>query len=337
MSCRRLRRSKAIAVISCVAALMSAPSARADVFTVRPALTAAATDSQTNLVFFGSSRVQNGFDPEVFDFAMAESGVDDTHSYNVGLPDEVLAEIIIDVERFFILRPKGIKYVLFEPNLGGLAFFAPNTQRSIKLFSLHGAYLVNQMMSGRLQRAMDTTEPDYALRALTLLAQHYTGLSWTPPEKEYAPWYPPRGHPREPRENGSLKDDEAYAEGVRNIETFKPQPEDITDAQVRLVLSLARHIRAHGAIPVIVTTPQYVNFWLTHDLVAKITKVCGDRDPLVLDFTSPTRYPALWDQRNRMDDDHLNIRGAGVYSQLLAHELARALRAPHDRDHFCSF
>ena len=130
--------------------------------------------------------------------------------------------------------------------------------------------------------------------------------------------------------------DDAYTQRLREIETFRPSPDNVTDAQVRLVLSLANYIRAQGAVPVIVTTPQY-NPFLMKDVVAKIAKVCGDRDPLVLDFTSPTKYPALWDPRNRMDDDHLNIRGAGIYSRLLAEELARTLHAPHDPSRYCSF
>lgn len=332
---RLSRLLKAVALTLCIAALMHAPSARADEFSARPALTAAANDPRTNLVFFGSSRVQNGFDPEVFDAAMAESGIKRIHSYNLGWPDEVLPETITDVERFFAMRRKGIKYVLFEPNLGAQAFLLPNTKRAIRLFSLHGAHLVNQMISPRLLQLMGISYLDYAWRVSILLAQHYTGLSSAPPE--YTPWFPPRGHPHEPVENGSMVADAAYAERERNIETFKPQPEVITDAQAHLVLSLARYIRAHGAVPVIVTTPQYANFFLTQDLVAKITKVCRDRDPPVLDFTSPTKYPELWDLRNRMNDDHLNIRGAGIYSRLLAQELARRLRAPHHPGRFCSF
>ncbi|MFZ2005605.1 MAG: hypothetical protein WAV02_11000 [Stellaceae bacterium] len=335
MFSRLSRRFKPIALISCIAALLSAPLARADICTQRPAIAAAAKDPATNLVFFGSSRVQNGFDPEVFDAAMAEAGVDGIHSYNIGWPDEVFAETIVHVECLFTARPKGIKYVLFEPNLGAGEFLLPNTRRAIALFSLHGAYLVNQMMSPYVLRAMSITGFNYARRALILLAQHYTGLSWTPPD--YIPWYPPRGHPLGPRENGSLKADDAYAERLRDIEAYKPQPEHTTDAQARLVLSLARYIQAHGAVPVIVTTPQYINFWLTHDLAAKIAQLCGERDPPVLDFTSPTQYAALWDPQNRMDDDHLNIRGAGIYSQLLAQELARTLREPHDPGHLCSF
>src|SRR5579872_3085954 len=298
MFSRLSRCFKAIAFVSCAAAPMNAPSAWADVFAARPALTAAANDPETNLVFIGSSRVQNGFDPEVFDAAMAESGFDGINSYDLGWSDEVLVETITEVERLFSMRPKGIKYVLFEPNLGGQEFFLPNTQRAIRLFSLHGAYLVSQMLSPYLRQAMGVSNLSYAWRVLALLAQHYTNLSWAPPE--YAPWYPPRGHPHEALQNGSMVADDAYAKSLRSIETFKPRPEDITDAQVRLVLSLASYIRAHGAVPVIVTTPQYVNFYLTHDLVAKIAEVCGDRDPPVLDFTSPAKYPELWDSRNRM-------------------------------------
>lgn len=333
MSSRLLRHFKAIALISSVAALMNVPAARADVCTERPAIAAAANDLATNLVFFGSSRVQNGFDPEVFDAAMTDAGVEGIHSYNIGWPDEVFAEIITHVKCLFALQPKGIKYVLFEPNFTAEAFLLPNTQRAINLFSLNGAYLVNQMMSPYLRRAMGITDSDYVWRALILLVQHYTGLSRTP--AEYIPWYLPRGHPVGPRENGSLKPDDAYAVRLRDIEAYKPQLDHINDTQVRLILSLARYIRAHGAVPVIVTTPQYGNFDMIHDLLTRIAQVCGESDPPVLDFTSPTKYPVLWEPRNRMDDDHLNIRGAGIYSQLLAQELARTLRAPHG--HFCGF
>lgn len=323
----------ASALFSCIAAVMDAPSAQTPVFT-RPAIVAATNESQANLVFFGSSRVQNGFDPEVFDAAMAAAGDPGVHSYNLGRSDEVLPEIIVDAERFFRLRPKGTKYVLFEPNLTGEAYLVPNTRRAVELFSLHGVRLVNRMMSPYLLTQVGISGFEYARRAVLLLAQHYSGLVWAPPE--YDPWFPPRGHPHSLYENGSLKPETDYADHLRAIDAYKPEPANITMDEVRLALSLARFIRGQGAVPIIVATPQY-NPFVTKDFLAKLAQVCGDRGPAVLDFTSPAKYSTLFDPENRMDTDHLNIRGAGIYSQLLAQELARTLDASHDPRHFCGF
>src|SRR5258708_22095255 len=76
-------------------------------------------DPSANTVFFGSSRVESGVIPDVFDQAMHEFGFVGIHSYNVAQPDKLIVESFADAEVLLDLRPRDIKFVFFEPNLLG--------------------------------------------------------------------------------------------------------------------------------------------------------------------------------------------------------------------------
>jgi len=53
------------------------------------------------------------------------------------------------------------------------------------------------------------------------------------------------------------------------------------------------------------------------------------RNALLLDFSDPRKYPALFESRHRLDADHLNVAGAEIFTQLVAEEWAAAvLRDP---------
>jgi len=45
----------------------------------------------------------------------------------------------------------------------------------------------------------------------------------------------------------------------------------------------------------------------------------------VLDFSDPNAYPELFDRADRRDPSHLDVRGAELYSRLLARQLAARL------------
>ncbi|HYR58774.1 MAG TPA: hypothetical protein VEO95_09105 [Chthoniobacteraceae bacterium] len=51
------------------------------------------------------------------------------------------------------------------------------------------------------------------------------------------------------------------------------------------------------------------------------------RKTIVLDFDDPVRFPELYENRNRLDRDHLNTAGAEVFTRLLAEHWVAAVKA----------
>ena len=48
---------------------------------------------------------------------------------------------------------------------------------------------------------------------------------------------------------------------------------------------------------------------------------------MVLDLNDPVRFPELYENRYRLDTDHLNTAGADVFTRLLAEQWSAAVKA----------
>lgn len=291
----------------------------------------AVAELNINTVFFGTSRIENGIIPDVFDKKMRDIGITEINSYNLAQPDSLFIESFADAERLFALKPTGIKFVVFEPNFAGqLVNLDVNTLRAINYFTFPHAYRAIEMIDPPLLEAMGLSRHTYDTRVLGATARHYfsIGLAWAQPE-------PPsnrfsvgsRGFPdRNSNEYRELKPDESYQKTVHWIATSPPQAELISDGQLDLVLSFAAYIKAHGAIPVMIRTPQTAVWNFAAGFAAKFTQRCAGKGPLYLDFTSPNEHPELWNPQNRQDDDHLNAAGAAIFTRLIADGVAAAIR-----------
>ena len=78
---------------------------------------------------------------------------------------------------------------------------------------------------------------------------------------------------------------------------------------------LVRKIEALGATPILIIPPTTAgrNFHPPPE---------DGQSPIIFDFSDVHRFPALYDERNRLDTDHLNTAGAEIFTRLLAERFA---------------
>ena len=123
----------------------------------------------------------------------------------------------------------------------------------------------------------------------------------------------------------TLVPNQQYAdiEGWINAQGTQQWP--VLRTQIETTLKLARLIQAHGAIPIMVQMPQTGNWVAAVSLARGFSELCTNAGPAFFNFESPSAYPVLWDAKNHQDDDHLNAKGAVIFSSLLAHHLSEAI------------
>jgi hypothetical protein len=302
---------------------------RPELFAPQQALLDAVADPKTNLVFLGSSRIEYGFVPDVFDETMRLGGVDGIHSYNLGRSDEVLVESFANAETMFDLKSQGIKFVLFEPNLTGQVFILPDTLRAINYFSMGHVARAIEMINVPLRERMGFTAAEYVGQIVAATLRHYSnlGLAWAPEDSSPEGRRLSRGFPaQEDVEYRVLVPDDQYRAQLQAIAIAPPRLDLISDDQIDLVLSFVAYIKAHGAVPVMIKAPQISHWDYAAAFADKFARRCVGKGPLYLNFTSPRQYPELWDPQNRQDEDHLNAGGAAIFSRLIAERLAAAIK-----------
>jgi hypothetical protein len=294
----------------------------------------AAEDPELNVVFLGTSRIAYGVIPEVFDRTMDRGGVGGIHSYNVADGGESVLEAIADAETLFNLRPHGVKFVLFEPDLTSqLIIREPDSARAIEFFTVPHAFLAIRFMNFPVRTpgpAISTV--DYVGNIIAATLRHYSNIGLARAEPD-----PPdptisatsRGYSdlddriRRPMPIDELY--ERYVASVRQIGT-RPRPELISDDHLNLILSLASFIESKGAIPILIRPPQDASWDFADAFAAKFEQRCAGKRPLFFNFGSPQEYGELYASWNRWDSDHLNAAGATIFSTLIAERLARAIR-----------
>jgi len=328
----RATRLIATALISCTLVATAVhtvlQAAKPAIFASPRKLLDAAADPETNVVFFGSSRVEDGIIPDVFDETAGRVGIARLHSYNLAQQDRTVIESAADAETLFGLRPEGIRFVFFEPNFGGqLTNSAANTMRAINYFTVGHAYRAIEMMDSSLLQRMPISQTAYLSNVLSATLRHYfsVGLAWAVPENSGSRFSgTSRGFPDlDPYGYRVLTPDDQYRGQIQAL-SAPPRANLISNGQLAVVLSFAALIEAHGGVPIMIGTPTSSD--LASGFFAKFTERCAGKGPTYFDLNSPTEYPALWDPRNRQDHDHLNAAGAAIFTRMLAERLAAAIK-----------
>lgn len=337
------RHSMMFVIVALVSCVLCATAVNAGLRIVKPGIFApfwklpdAAANPTTNLVFFGTSRVEEGFIPNVFDEVMTEAAIGDFHSFNAGRPGEFFTEAAADAETLFKLKRQGIKFVFIESDyLNGVfdSDFQMNTLRSINYYTVSHAYFAVEML-GFPANLLDPPA-DFAgrlgriVRIVKATLRHYfsIGLAWADPEAPDAGFSKTsRGfHDLNPGQHRQLTPPENYRAYLKLLATTPPRLDLFSDRQFDLLLSVAADIKTHGAVPIMIGMPQG-DTTFTAALIAKHAQRCPGKSPLYFDFTSPAQYPALWDPQNRQDLDHLNTSGAEIFSRLIADRLVMAIK-----------
>ena len=84
--------------------------------------------------------------------------------------------------------------------------------------------------------------------------------------------------------------------------------------------AMVRKVERLGATPVLIVAPVTAKrvFYPRPELARRV---------IVLDFNDPKRFPELYENRHRLDWDHLNTAGAEVFTKLLAEHWVAAVKA----------
>lgn len=292
----------------------------------------AAADGRTDTLFFGSSRIEDGIIPQIFDDSAQNQHIGDLHAYNVASPGSPVYEIFSELQTLFYLRPKGIKFVFIEPDMvTQYLVMEPNTARAIDYFTFEHAYWTLKLTDAADFQSYNPplSKRRYLSNVAGAVLRHYfdIGLAWA--KAESSPDFSPtaRGFPdRDNHEYEIFTADEAYYSGLKQITLQQPQPDRISDTKLDFVLSLAAFVRQHGAVPILIRAPLMVHWDLAADFVAKFAQRCTGKGPLLFDFGLPNENPALWDPQNRQNEDHLNAAGAAIFTRLIAARLAAAIK-----------
>lgn len=291
-----------------------------------------------DILFFGSSHVHHGIDPEEFDRELRAAG-HDLRSFNLGMNGARAHETQHFLERVLSVASPAPRFVVIEVDhwnpdvLDGneytrraISWHAPSRIRPIAVsLAFEEMALVDRVRAGWR----------HGLHAVANLSSASTGSSWlheapvphllqTVEEIAAGRGYEPLGlDPRHASRRGRqrfLADLEGYRRRVRSIpqrNANEPdQPYDLHRVREQLDA-----VRAAGAEPVYLVTPIPRGTPRAYALARR-----GDV-PVLFAFNDPDRYPDLYDPDHRQDRGHLNHEGARRFSRYFGERFAAWLDA----------
>lgn len=282
-------------------------------------VTVVAENPEINVLFLGSSHIHRAVIPPIFDNALGFSGL---HSFNMADDGQSMLESFANAEDLFGMESNSVKFVFFEPLLfSTLLRREPNRLRTIRYYSLEHAIWAIEEGDPLVDESLGSSLIRHAPEIIVPLVRHYVryGLGTVEPELAHPPGFSDwaRGFP----------DNDGFTHLVRAITPHPREPvanpDAVSQRQFRLILSFASYIASHGAVPIVLKAPELNAF--TSDVIGRLDRDCGRQLPLRFDLSSPRKFPELWRPENRLDDDHLNMDGAMLFSPLLAKKLRKAI------------
>lgn len=293
-----------------------------------------------DLVFVGSSSVARGFDPAVFDAALAARG-QPLRSFNLGVDGMWPLEADYLIREIVRRRPARLRWIvidLFE--LDSKLDSAPASEADVfteRGFYWHDAWGLAQVLrrvfaSGRgLREEARLAWAHVRLAAWRLgnLGQGDIALAawWAGPDSEDAGIVQAGGFEAIDDLDQSvagrirafyLANAARYESVIATLDESNARPEAPPETKGAEIRAQAERLRAAGIEPLYFIPPI---FRATPSLYG-LAKATGAS---VLGFNSPARYPELYATEHRWDATHLNRAGVECLSRLLAERLADLL------------
>ncbi|MBV8191824.1 MAG: hypothetical protein JO339_31630 [Alphaproteobacteria bacterium] len=295
-----------------------------------------AAEQRANVVFVGPSHVATGVIPEVFDEEL--SRFVKVQSYNMAIAGLTIPETEAALARLFAMKPCCVTYVIFYPGFMMTDVARVPTTRSVEFFTLPRALQFWSFLS-EYKPPPDLSQVDFAKNIIIATFQHYTNLGlglpllgvvetwYDRPQPALGDRWSARGHIAIDR---AVPDGEAktwWLDEISKLKAAGPQFQapiisDRLFANVERIITL---INAHGARAIVVRPPSLARWGYDVAFVRKYEQACSDGPPL-LDF-NPDAYPTLYEGRNHYDGAHLNVRGAEIWSRILADEVGELIRS----------
>lgn len=306
----------------------------------------------TNLLAIGPSYVEMGFDPDVFDAAMKTKGKD-VHSFNLGIDGLSVPEMRTMVEALVEQKPCCIRYVLVSPCFECLHVAQiPDSARSVSFFDvrrgigfLRYVWLYEQLPDQNVGRA------DYARNVGSAVFRHHTSLGvaanrfgfatfegQTSPDLTSASYWARRPRGFEPVDH-AMSGEEArrYESGIDAfaktradaLQRLTADAGPVSDRMFDVFLELVRYLRSKG-FAVLVVMPPNERQWQFHAaFIARLRRCCASDIPLA-DFGDAGQWRDLFVPASiRYDDEHMNAKGAAIWSRALAGRAAEWMNDLH--------
>jgi hypothetical protein len=289
--------------------------------------------SEFDTLFVGSSRFYHEISPGIFDDVMRHRGMA-TRSFNFGIDGMHLPESFYVLDLILKTKPRGLKWVFIEfddlqvtprPECRGtqrLLYWHDWTRTSLvvrKLLNLN----VYEKPKRKIQRAAKYW--DYLSIHLALFSKKFGNagsISDLMRERLRKPEWPDQGQLLGPRGDGYFSGDTqlsgaekaAYEQALAGVtEPVKPRVIDqYADEAYRIC---AKKVRQSGAIPIFVVTP----------VVPASPVRFQDNAPApgaVLAFNDAKAFPQLYRTNVRINEGHVNKKGAEEFTRLLAEKFA---------------
>ncbi|MBF0284699.1 MAG: hypothetical protein HQL51_09590 [Magnetococcales bacterium] len=299
-----------------------------------------------DLIFLGTSRINQGVDPAVFDLALAEGGLPGVRSFNLGVEHLNPVEALWTLERIAEMKPPRLRWIVTElpvsryqalwENRHALRYRALITldalPRYLEDIRRQPILLRHRLVDGALFAAAvvyDRSAIGLLSRRLFPLASEALELNRPMPRQEelgqgfyydyMAGRLPPAGMAPEKAETWA-------AQAVAQIDTWKAAyaPRNGRGHFARL-RPLLEGIREKGYQPVLISVPSVVSYAISQPVTEETRRALPDVP--VFDFNDPRRYPAFYQGKHLFGASHLNAAGAALFSRLLAESL-RPLLTP---------
>jgi hypothetical protein len=287
-------------------------------------------------IFLGSSRVYHGVNPATFDAAMAAGG-QPAHSYNLGIDGMLPPETFYVIDQLLGAKPRGLRRIFIELEDVQISV-APEHVRTRRALYWHdwkrSALIARKILEmnvaekwkqkrKRLLRNREALFTDFFLfgQNLASTGRAFDLLGLTPSEDDLSESdYEPRGDGYAPTSVPMKPDQAARYQAWLDRELAGAQPREVDAYAEAAFRHYADLFRSLGATPIFFVTPGPRNI-----LPSKFRSAPSET---VMSFNDARQYPSLYQERVRLDEGHLNAKGADEFSRLLAARLLETEHAP---------
>jgi len=291
-----------------------------------------------DVLFVGSSRVYRQISPKVFDRRLKKHGLR-LRSFNAGIPAAKSVEVWHLLRRLEEEGSLGPRYVLIEPDGLQVSINRENTgtqreiywhgweETALSIRSLEGLDVVprtrmsllhlsamsfRSMAVGRLRSVFETAFDSSMSRRPAARAVGPDGDGWVP-------FVEADGPQARKRRREFLDGLPRYRRMLARQPRLMAETACMTEYHEEMLGKLANAVESLGAEPVFMLSPATLPRCEVHQAF---------RDgvlPNLLAFDDAKRHPRLYQVESRFDFEHVNRRGAEIYSRLLADAFAAQL------------
>jgi hypothetical protein len=277
-------------------------------------------------LFIGSSRVYHGLNPSAFDAVTAAAGLP-THSYNFGVDAMLPPETFYVVDQILAAHPRKLRWVFIELEDVQVTISPEHlhTQRALSWHDWKRTWIVANKLLELDVHEKWKQKRNRILRNRNALATHFrlflqnlvnTGrvFDQTPlsSQEEDLPQldYEPKGDGYAPTMVRMEGERRARYEAWVAADPSSATLRDVDRYADQAFRHYAEKFRALGATLIFFVTPGSRAFLPS--------RFIGGQPGAVMAFNDARAFPSLYLTSSRIDEGHLNAKGADEFSRLLA-------------------